>query len=179
MIHSGSRQLGSDTAMYYLDQAYRYQCKKARKRTKQRRSDDDFGGFKSFKSYGDGKIQLPKKEESILEGPLFEECLQDVSVVTEFADINRRTIAELICDSMGFSVKERFSCVHNYIDTEHGILRKGAISARQGERVIIPLNMRDGAILGTGRGNPEWNFSAPHGAGRACSRSDARSAYTL
>ena len=179
VIHSGSRQLGSDTAMYYLDQAYRYQCKKARKRTKQRRSDDDFGGFKSFKSYGDGKVQLPKKEESILEGPLFEEYLQDISVVTEFAELNRRTIAELICDSMGFSVKERFSCVHNYIDTEHGILRKGAISARQGERVIIPLNMRDGAILGTGRGNPEWNFSAPHGAGRACSRSDARAAYTL
>lgn len=179
VIHSGSRQLGSDTAAYYLDQAYRYQCKKARKRSKQGQREEEFGGFKSFKSYGDGKAQLPKKEESLLEGKLFEDYLQDIGVVAEFAELNRRTIAELICDAMGFSVKERFSCIHNYIDTEHGILRKGAISARQGERVIIPLNMRDGAILGIGLGNPEWNFSAPHGAGRACSRSDARAAYAL
>jgi RNA-splicing ligase RtcB len=88
-------------------------------------------------------------------------------------------MAELICDAMGFKIKDRFSCIHNYIDTERMILRKGAISARQGERVLIPLNMRDGVILGYGLGNPDWNFSAPHGAGRACNRTDARYAYTV
>ena len=73
---------------------------------------------------------------------------------------------------------ERFSCTHNYID-EYRILRKGAISARLGERVVIPLNMRDGALIGRGLGNPDWNFSAPHGAGRACSRTDAKHAYDV
>ena len=80
---------------------------------------------------------------------------------------------------MGLTVTDRFSCVHNYIDTEHMILRKGAISARLGERVIIPLNMRDGAILATGLGTPDWNFSAPHGAGRLMSRSAAFERLTM
>jgi RNA-splicing ligase RtcB len=74
---------------------------------------------------------------------------------------------------MGFSPVDSFSCPHNFIDAERMILRKGSISARVGERVIIPLNMRDGAIIGEGLGNPDWNFSAPHGAGRIMSRSQA------
>ena len=82
------------------------------------------------------------------------------------------------CEGLELTIKERFSCVHNYIDTDR-ILRKGAISARLGERVFIPLNMRDGALIGVGLGNPDWNFSAPHGAGRACSRTDAKHAYDL
>ena len=80
---------------------------------------------------------------------------------------------------MHFEVLEHFSCVHNYIDAEHGILRKGAISARVGERVVIPLNMRDGVILGVGRGNNDWIFSAPHGAGRVCNRQDAKYAFSV
>ena len=108
-----------------------------------------------------------------------EEYLHDLDIVVSFADLNRRTMAKIICDNMGLTVTDRFSCIHNYIDTEYMILRKGAISARLGERVIIPLNMRDGALLGVGKGNPEWNFSAPHGAGRACSRTDAKYAFTV
>ena len=80
---------------------------------------------------------------------------------------------------MSLTEKDRFSCVHNYIDTDRMILRKGAISARLDERLIIPLNMRDGAIIGRGLGNPEWNFSAPHGAGRACNRTEANFAFTV
>ena len=179
VIHSGSRQLGSDVANYYQDQAYRYQCKKQRKRARQSYYEDaDFvGGFVSKKSSKDA-VHV-KRETAVLEGILLEEYLQDLDIVTAFADLNRRTIAKLICDHMGLTVTDRFACIHNYIDTEYMILRKGAISARLGERVIIPLNMRDGALLGIGKGNPEWNFSAPHGAGRACTRTEAKYAFTV
>ena len=178
VIHSGSRQLGSDVASYYQDQAYRYQCKKQRKRVRQSYYDDvDAGGFVSNKSSG-SSVQV-KRETAVLEGALLKEYLYDLDVVVSFADLNRQTIANLICDDMGLTVTDRFSCIHNYIDTEYMILRKGAISARLGERVIIPLNMRDGALLGKGKGNPEWNFSAPHGAGRACTRTEAKYAFTV
>ena len=178
VIHSGSRQLGSDVASYYQDQAYRYQCKKQRKRVRQSYYDDvDVGGFVSNKSSG-SSVQV-KRETAVLEGALLKEYLHDLDVVVSFADWNRQTIANLICDDMGLTATDRFSCIHNYIDTEYMILRKGAISARLGERVIIPLNMRDGALLGKGKGNPEWNFSAPHGAGRACTRTEAKYAFTV
>ena len=178
VIHSGSRQLGSDVARYYGDQAYRYQCKKQRKRVRQREDDDrDAGGMVSKRS-GRNSIQV-KREAAVLEGDLLREYLHDLDVAVSFADLNRRTMAKLICDHMGLTVTDRFACIHNYIDTEYGILRKGAISARLGERVIIPLNMRDGALLGIGKGNPEWNFSAPHGAGRACNRTEAKYAFTV
>ncbi len=178
VIHSGSRQLGSDVASYYQEQAYRYQCKKQRKRTKQSYYDSKDTGSYYFSKAEKSVIKV-KREEAILEGRLFDDYLHDLAVVTAFADLNRRTIAESICKHMGLTVMDRFSCVHNYIDTEKMILRKGAISARLGERVIIPLNMRDGAVLGVGKGNPEWNFSAPHGAGRACSRTEAKYAFTV
>ena len=178
VIHSGSRQLGSDVATYYQDQAYRYQCKKQRKRARQSYYDDvDATGFIRQKS-SSNTVNV-KRETAILEGTLLDEYLHDLNIVTSFADLNRRTMAKIICDNMGLTITDRFSCIHNYIDTEYMILRKGAISARLGERVIIPLNMRDGALLGIGKGNPEWNFSAPHGAGRACSRTDAKYAFTV
>lgn len=176
VIHSGSRQLGNDVAAYYQDQAYRSQCKKLRKRAKQSYYDAKADGI-YYKSKSDKGSVKVKREEATLEGSLFEAYLHDIGIVTAYADRNRRCIAELICDRMGLSVTDRFSCIHNYIDTEAMILRKGAISARLGERVIIPLNMRDGAILAVGKGNPEWNFSAPHGAGRVCTRTEARYAF--
>ena len=178
VIHSGSRQLGSDVATYYQDQAYRYQCKKQRKRARQSYYDDaDAAGFIRQKS-SSSAVNV-KRETAILEGTLLDEYLHDLDIVVSFADLNRQTMAKIICDNMGLTITDRFSCIHNYIDTEYMILRKGAISARLGERVIIPLNMRDGALLGIGKGNPEWNFSAPHGAGRACSRTDAKYAFTV
>lgn len=178
VIHSGSRRLGSDVASYYVEQAYRYQCKKQRKLARQSHYDDaDAGGFIRGRSSKDC-IRV-KRESAILEGELLAQYLHDLQIVVGFADLNRQTMARLICDGMGLTVKDRFACVHNYIDTQSMILRKGAISARLGERVIIPLNMRDGALLGVGKGNPEWNFSAPHGAGRACSRTDAKYAFTV
>ena len=178
VIHSGSRQLGSDVSLYYSDLAYKNACKKARRQVKTARRGREDDGYSTKTAKRESKVEV-KREEAVLEGVLFEQYLHDLAIVTDFALTNRRTMADLICDAMGFKIKDRFSCIHNYIDTERMILRKGAISARQGERVLIPLNMRDGVILGYGLGNPEWNFSAPHGAGRACNRTDARYAYTV
>lgn len=174
VIHSGSRQLGSDVATYYKEEAYRYQCKKARRMASKSR--DEY----AFKSARREQSQIKvSRETAVLEGEVLDKYLHDLSIVQEFADLNRRTMAGIICEGMGFHVIDRFACVHNYVDTDHMILRKGAISARLGERVIIPLNMRDGAIIGRGLGNPDWNHSAPHGAGRVCSRTDAKFAYTV
>ena len=168
VIHSGSRMLGSDVATYYGDQAYRYWCKKLRKREKHRRYDEDGACFSKHRE----GIKV-SRETAVLEGELFSAYLRDLETVTAFADLNRRTMAELICKELGLTVARRFTCVHNTVDTKRMILRKGAISANLGEEVIIPLNMRDGAILGVGLGNPTWNYSAPHGAGRLMSRKEA------
>lgn len=177
VTHSGSRQLGNDVAMFYMDKAYRFQCAKLRRNAKRYyEKDDDFYGVKKPKSKDIPKISF---NEAVLEGKDFEDYLSDIKIVTAFADQNRKTIADIICREMGFSVTDRFSCIHNYIDMERMILRKGAVSAGLAERVIIPLNMRDGALICKGLGNPDWNFSAPHGAGRACSRVDARYAYSV
>ncbi|MDR0839081.1 MAG: RtcB family protein [Oscillospiraceae bacterium] len=114
-----------------------------------------------------------------VEGALLDDYLHDMAIVQRYADINRAAIARDIIKEMKFKVDERFSTVHNYIDLDSMILRKGAISARSGERVLIPMNMRDGSLICVGRGNPDWNFSAPHGAGRLMSRSDAKQSVTL
>ena len=90
------------------------------------------------------------------------------------SDKDREFMAEVILGRLGLEAEDAFHTVHNYIDTDEMILRKGAIAAHEGERVLIPINMRDGSVLAVGRGNPEWNFSAPHGAGRIMSRTDAK-----
>ncbi len=102
-----------------------------------------------------------------------------MKIAQEYAVWNRRAIASEIIKQMGLTISEEFTTIHNYIDTENFILRKGAISAQLGERVLIPLNMRDGSLICAGRGNPDWNFSAPHGAGRIMSRGEAKRSFTL
>ena len=176
LIHTGSRQLGSEVATYYAKQAYKYQCGKQKRASSSRYGDED-GGFQPRGGKTAGI--KPRSEGSVLEGELFEKYLKDTVITAHFAAENRKTIAKIICEEMGFSPVDSISCPHNFIDIERMILRKGAISARVGERLIIPLNMRDGAILGEGLGTPEWNFSAPHGAGRICTRDEARHAYTV
>ena len=149
MSHSGSRHLGVAVEKYYHEKAYAYSGDKA--------------------SY----------ELSWLEGEMLESYIHDMKIVQEFARINRQAIADEIIKGMKFSVEDSFSTIHNYIDVENKIIRKGAISASQGERVIIPLNMRDGCLICVGKGNAEWNGSAPHGAGRIMSRADVMSSFTL
>ena len=176
VVHSGSRQLGSDVLHYYQKAAFRARCKKERRKCFSEQDSADHRGFVKAQYFSDRHVG---QTEALMERELLTQYIDDVKIVNSYAACNRAAISDLICSAMGFEVLERFSCVHNYIDTEHMILRKGAISARQGERVVIPLNMRDGVILGVGIGNPDWNFSAPHGAGRACNRQDAKYAYTV
>lgn len=149
VIHSGSRRLGAEVASYYHDAAFKA-------------------------GMGDVPYEL-----AYATGDLMNAYLHDLVIAQEFARLNRQAMIDEICKGMKLSVVDSFECVHNYFDEDAGILRKGAISAKSGEVVIIPMNMRDGCLIGTGKGNPEWNCSAPHGAGRLLNRQEARSSFTL
>lgn len=155
IIHSGSRHLGMEVADFYL-----HAGQKEAQMKKQ--------GYAPY-------------EMTCLEGRLMEDYLHDLKIMQEFARINREAMVETIVKGMKWKVEDEFTCIHNYVDFdgETPILRKGAISAKAGERVIIPINMRDGVILGTGLGNKDWNCSAPHGAGRICKRVDVDSSFTV
>ena len=154
VIHSGSRVLGKDVTEYYLNEGQKYLKEKG--------------------------IAVPY-EMTYLEGELREQYLQDMQIVQEFAALNREAMIYELVKGMKWKAEEVTSCVHNYIEeNENGfLLRKGAISAKEGEPVIIPINMRDGIILGYGKGNPDWNCSAPHGAGRILKREDVKNHYTV
>lgn len=112
-------------------------------------------------------------------GELFEQYIHDMKIVQEFATINRQAIMDEIIKGLHLHVKEQFTTIHNYIDTENMVVRKGAISAQKDEKVVIPINMRDGSLICIGKGNEDWNYSAPHGAGRLMSRSDAKQSFTV
>ena len=114
-----------------------------------------------------------------LYGTYLEDYLHDVEICQQFARRSRERMAEIILEKTGMSAISAFHTIHNYIDTREMILRKGAIAAHEGELVLIPINMRDGSVLARGKGNPDWNFSAPHGAGRVMSRTRARETLEL
>ena len=149
VIHSGSRRLGLEVASWYQDEAFR-QCPEG-----------------------------TPYELSWVSGELLEDYLHDMAIVQKFAALNRQAIADEIVRGMKLDITETFSAVHNYIDLEHMILRKGAVSAQAREKLIIPMNMRDGCLLCVGKGNEDWNFSAPHGAGRLMSRTEVKQSFTL
>ena len=123
----------------------------------------------------------PKMDRDLayLEGEPLKDYLHDMKIMQEYAVQNRKAIAETIFEGMNWQCGERFTTIHNYIDLEEMILRKGAISAHEGEKVLIPLNMRDGSLICVGKGNPDWNFSAPHGAGRILSRREAKRVLSM
>ena len=151
IIHTGSRHLGQEMAEYYTKLA----SKKLKKQGK---------NVPYFLSY--------------LEGDDKNAYLEDVALIQQYAELNREIIAREILKAMKWKAVDQFSVAHNYLDAL-GVLRKGAISAKTGERVIIPVNMRAGVILGLGKGNAAWNFSAPHGSGRRLKRTDVKSRHTV
>ena len=118
-------------------------------------------------------------ELAYVEGALFDDYIHDMKLTQRFALLNRKAIVDEIVRGLGLTVRENFTTIHNYIDTDAMILRKGAVSACRGERLIIPINMRDGSLIGIGKGNEDWNCSAPHGAGRLMSRHAAAAAFTV
>ena len=180
VIHTGSRNLGKQVAEYYQNLGYKTLCdlneskvdliKKLTKEGKQSEIQNEIN-----------KIDTPKinKSLSYIEGVNLDKYLYDIEIVQQFANFNRRAIAETILTEMGLLDVKYFTTIHNYIDTKSMILRKGSVSARDGEELIIPMNMRDGSLLCIGRGNPDWNYSAPHGAGRIMSRSKAKELVTI
>ena len=160
VIHSGSRHLGKEVTEYYLNE-----------------------GQKQLKEKG---IAVPY-ELTWLEGPLMSDYLHDLQIVQQFATLNREIILDELVKGMKWKVMDSYECIHNYMDaseetiTTFGspMLRKGAISAKAGEKVIIPINMRDGILLGIGLGNTTWNCSAPHGSGRIMKREEVKNSFTL
>ena len=184
IIHSGSRNLGKQVAEYYQRLAIDLS------HGKEELFDLQENLIATYKAAGRrNEIQAALKELNrefkakrsevpadlcFVYGKYFEQYLHDVALCQRFARRNREMIAHILMKRAGLTAVDEFHTVHNYIDVDEMILRKGAIAAHKGERVLIPINMRDGSILAVGKGNPDWNYSAPHGAGRLFSRSDAK-----
>jgi len=159
IIHTGSRNLGKQVAEYYQNLAYDLLC---------------------------GKDKLLEKQEKLislayLTGKYKEDYIHDMGICQDYASVNREWIARIILDNIDLSLDNlpHFNTIHNYIDIESNIIRKGAIRANKSEIVLIPLNMRDGCIVGLGKGNLDWNNSAPHGAGRIMSRMKAKANFSM
>ena len=165
VIHSGSRRLGRDVATYWQNEAF---CQT--------------NGFDP-KLFAKRKVDISKakvkKPLCYLEDEALEGYLHDMNIAVRYAVRSRELMGETILSALNLHVEESFATIHNYIDTAHGVLRKGAVSAQAGEKLIIPINMRDGSLICVGKGNPEWNCTAPHGAGRMMTRSQAKEEITL
>lgn len=192
IIHTGSRNLGTQVANHYQHLAYELSLGKDELFEKQMRLIEEYKAMgrrkeiqqaikelhKSFKP----KMPTLPRELCYLTGEYREMYLHDMKICQEFAVLNRKTIAQSILNGyFGKDIDcfEYFETIHNYIDMEYNIIRKGAVSAKQGEKLLIPINMKDGSLICTGKGNPEWNFSAPHGAGRLFSRTAAKEMFSV
>lgn len=183
VVHSGSRHLGLQIANYYQNAGFKaltsykpeeIEAAIAKLKAEGRQSEiqKTLQEMKSKHSY------IPKPL-AYVEGELLEQYLHDMKIAQEFAMLNRKAMIDVIVKGLGVHVVEQFTTVHNYIDTENKILRKGAVSAQAGEVLLIPINMRDGSLICVGKGNEDWNCSAPHGAGRLMSRSAAKESFTV
>lgn len=180
VIHSGSRYLGKQVAEYYQKIAINDLTNNTKEKIALIEKLKNEGREKEIE-YALKVFDKPKIPSHLayLEGIHLKNYLHDVGIIQKYADKNRKTMANEIITRMGLTIEEEFTTCHNYIDLDHMILRKGAISAQKGEKLIIPINMKDGAIIGIGKGNPDWNYSAPHGAGRIMSRSKAKELVSL
>ena len=182
VVHTGSRNLGKQVAELYQQLAI--DLNKGKETYFQQRDEI----IRTYKEQGRRKeiqnalkqIAWSEKESTMPEdlcflyGQYFDDYMHDIEICQQFAKRNREKIAEILINRAGFTARDAFHTIHNYIDTDEMILRKGAIAAHKGEKVLIPINMRDGSVLAVGKGNPDWNYSAPHGAGRIMSRTKAR-----
>ena len=178
VVHSGSRHIGNEVAKYYQDEGRkafwggaRYQVDAAVAELRAQ------GRFREIQPTinrlrQEHEILLPR-DLAYVEGRLFADYLHDMKIIQHFAALNRKAMMDVILTGMGLTPVEQFTTIHNYIDTENRILRKGAVAAYKGQKLLIPINMRDGSLICVGKGNPDWNCSAPHGAGRLMSRKEA------
>lgn len=184
VIHSGSRHLGIEVAKFYQNKAIEYwmaggvEFNIGRSKLIQdlKSSGRQAEIAEALKKYDEKKVKIPA-ELAYLEGPLMEDYLHDMKIAQEYAMLNREAMLDVIISEMGIKkrhILDKFCTIHNYIDLDNMILRKGAISLQKDELAIIPINMADGSLIVKGKGNPDMNFSGPHGAGRLMSRSKAK-----
>lgn len=184
VIHSGSRNLGKQVAEVYQQLAvdlhmgkedfFRQKDEIIRTYKESGRRAEIQDALKELKKNYETKVLEIPEDICWLYGSFLADYLHDVEICQRFACRNREKIAEILLERTGMTAVDAFHTIHNYIDTKEMILRKGAIAAHAGEKVLIPINMRDGSVIAVGRGNPEWNYSAPHGAGRIMSRAKAK-----
>lgn len=184
VVHSGSRHLGLEVANFYQEEGYKVLNGSTKKdinvliadlkaKGKEREIQKSITKLKNTK-----RTDIPK-QLAYVSGELFEQYIHDMKIVQKYAELNRQAMIDEIIKGMKIHVVEQFTTIHNYIDTDAMILRKGAVSARKEEKLIIPINMRDGSLVCIGKGNDDWNQSAPHGAGRLMSRSAAKESFTV
>ena len=187
VIHSGSRNLGKQVAEFYQHLAIDLNKGKEEYFAKRDALIAEYkaAGRRSEIQAALKELKWQSREATIPEdlcfvyGQYLEDYLRDVEICQRFARRSRELMAEIILQQLGLEAVDAFHTIHNYIDTDEMILRKGAIAAHEGEKVLIPINMRDGSVLAVGKGNPDWNFSAPHGAGRIMSRTAAKELLDL
>lgn len=184
VIHSGSRHLGTEVADYYQNEGRRalwggakHQIQETITKLKAE------GRFQEIQKTimalkKEHELDIPK-DLAYVDGKLFDDYIHDMKLTQQFAVLNRKAMADVILEGMGLHAMDIFTTIHNYIDTEAMILRKGSVSAKAGEKLLIPINMRDGSLICIGKGNKEWNCSAPHGAGRLMSRRAALSTLSM
>ena len=183
VIHSGSRILGLDVANFYQKAAFKSLTTYSKEEIRAVAHSLELEGKKG--AIASALKNLPPKNPGVVfplayvEGVLFDQYLHDMKIAQKYAELNRKAIMREIIKGLKLHVTDQFTTVHNYIDTDSMILRKGSVSARAGERLIIPINMRDGSLICTGKGNEDWNYSAPHGAGRLMSRKDSKESFTV
>ena len=175
VIHTGSRHLGIEVEKYYSKIAKTTDNHNSRKELVEK--------LKAEHREKDIQKELAKIEdepkEVYIAGEDLKNYLHDMEIAQRFASLNRSTIGFTICEKMGWRAESVWTTMHNYIDIENKIIRKGAISCAEGEKVIIPMNMRDGSLICRGKGNPDTNYSGPHGAGRLYSRAKAKEIFTV
>lgn len=183
VVHSGSRHLGKEIAEYYQNEGYRRLCGNSQVQLQeiiqQLKADGRAQEIEAtIRAVKQKSAEVPQ-DMAYVEGELFDAYIHDMKITQHFAVLNRQAMVDEIVRGMGLTVVEQFTTIHNYIDTDNMILRKGAVSARKGEKLLIPINMRDGSLICVGKGNDDWNQSAPHGAGRILSRGKARTTLTM
>lgn len=184
VVHSGSRHLGLEVANYYQEEGYNSLNGSTKKDiddliadlkslNREREIQKSIAVLKSTK-----RTNIPK-QLAYVSGELLDQYIYDMKIVQRYAELNRQAMIDEIVKGMKIHVVDQFTTIHNYIDTDAMILRKGAVSARENEKLLIPINMRDGSLVCVGKGNDDWNQSAPHGAGRLMSRSVAKESFTV
>ncbi len=184
VVHSGSRHLGLEVANYYQEEGYQALngaskqdietlIAELKEHGREREIQKSIAELKNVK-----RTNIPK-QLAYVEGDLFKQYIHDMKIVQEYAMLNRKAMMDEIVKGMKLHIVEQFTTIHNYIDTDSMVLRKGAVSARKGEKLLIPINMRDGSLICIGKGNEDWNQSAPHGAGRLMSRAAAKESFTV